>query len=188
MPTERKRETDRQWQIANRERRNAQQRARRAADRERRNALDRAYRAANREHVRAKAKERYWADPDRARASQRRGAATVRHGRGIDEWIAATLEAQDGRCYLCGDALVLEVAPRGKAKTHVDHDHRCCPRNKSCTFCRRGLSCGRCNVLIGIADDDPALLVKIAGNLARALGEVAARLESRPEQGLLAGL
>jgi Recombination endonuclease VII len=71
----------------------------------------------------------------------------------------ALWESQGGKCYLCGDDLV-----RGR-KTHIDHDHSCCPRNKSCALCRRGLSCDLCNWIIGYAGDDPGRLRMLADNL-----------------------
>lgn len=93
------------------------------------------------------------------------------------------LDAQGGRCYLCGDALTYDAAV-------IDHDHACCAdvtksgrkRTTSCARCRRGLACGRCNTLIGMAGDDPEKLRRIAGSLTRVIAEVHARLAAKPEQ------
>jgi hypothetical protein len=85
--------------------------------------------------------------------------------------------AQQGLCYLCGDPL-----PDGRARVAVDHDHRCCPRKKSCEYCRRGLACNRCNLLIGWAKDDPQLLRLIADNLEAANAAAAQRIASKPSQ------
>lgn len=37
---------------------------------------------------------------------------------------------------------------------HIDHDHRCCPDNKACSLCFRGLLCGKCNTGIGQFNED----------------------------------
>jgi hypothetical protein len=67
-------------------------------------------------------------------------------------------------------------------RTHLDHDHRCCPRGKSCQYCRRGLACPECNQLIGLAHDDPDRLRRIAANLEIALKDADARLALKPGQ------
>lgn len=95
----------------------------------------------------------------------------------------AMLDTQDGRCYLCGDSLTYD-------KAVIEHDHRCCPpvptrrgvRTGSCPYCRRGLACGRCNTLIGMAGDDPGRLRRIADALAAAQAAVDARLAAKPRQ------
>jgi hypothetical protein len=78
-----------------------------------------------------------------------------------DEVFAQFWNAQDGKCYLCGDPL-----DRNKFKgIHLDHDHSCCRLGRSCEKCRRGLACMSCNNLIGLAKDDPDRLRHIASNL-----------------------
>lgn len=77
---------------------------------------------------------------------------------------------QDGLCYLCERPLGPDLM------AVVEHDHRCCPPNKSCPTCRRGLACGPCNRIIGFAQDDPDLLERIAANLRPAVAAVTARL------------
>ena len=84
----------------------------------------------------------------------------------------ALWEAQADKCYLCGDELM-----RGVARAmHIDHDHTCCPLGKTCEKRRRGLACKDCNRLIGIAQDDPDRLERIAVNLRVAEAAVAERL------------
>lgn len=55
---------------------------------------------------------------------------------------------QKNKCAICGKDFTFE----NKSTTpHVDHDHR--------TGTVRGLLCGRCNVLLGFAEDDATLLI-----------------------------
>lgn len=161
----------RRYYAANAERIKAQRRARSAArsvdDRERDNARQRRYYAANRE------KFREYGRSYRAGGAEAAAQLRYRHGPDIAEAFAAMWSEQDGRCYLCGRPLVRD-------KTHIDHDHTCCPDRKSCAYCRRGLACGPCNSLIGYAGDDPALLRMIADNLERVIGPTRERIAAKP--------
>jgi ribosomal protein L35 len=105
-------------------------------------------------------------DADRSRRKLREA-----HGMTPDD-LAAMLDAQDGRCYLCGSEL---TAGHG---THIDHDHSCCPPKRSCALCRRGLACHGCNVALGLTGDDPARLRQMADALEVAQLAVRARLEA----------
>lgn len=60
---------------------------------------------------------------------------------------AGLLESQGG-CAVCGGD------NDGKALC-VDHDHACCPGDRSCGQCVRGLLCGACNRSLGLMSDDP---------------------------------
>lgn len=100
----------------------------------------------------------------------------INHGLRPEYW-AAMWEAQGGCCYLCGDEMTGRVV--------VDHDHGCCPDRNSCSFCRRGLACDSCNVLIGYALDDPDRLERIAANLRPVLAATRARIATKPLQGQL---
>lgn len=40
----------------------------------------------------------------------------------------------------------------------VDHDRSCCPQEKTCGRCLRGLLCDRCNRAVGMFRDSPAIL------------------------------
>jgi Recombination endonuclease VII len=59
------------------------------------------------------------------------------------------LEAQNGQCAnkKCGHRFV------DNDKICVDHDHSCCPANKCCIKCIRGLLCNRCNMVLGLTYD-----------------------------------
>lgn len=181
---------------------NARRRAEYALNRDKINAARRAMR--NSEKDSAEQRARYWRDPGKARAQRRAQYARnhgnelaarrvrhlqnreadnerrrtyrvlYRHGMRPEDW-AAMWQAQDGRCYLCGDDLA-------EGKTHVDHDHSHCPRNRSCGICRRGLTCNRCNQAVGLAGDDPDRMERMAENLRSAKREVATRMTECCEQ------
>lgn len=62
---------------------------------------------------------------------------------------AALLDAQEGGCAICGGK-----NESGRAMA-VDHDHACCPGNRACGRCVRGLLCSNCNMAIGLFKEDP---------------------------------
>lgn len=56
---------------------------------------------------------------------------------------------QKGKCF-CGS-----TNPGHKRRYFaVDHDHSCCPTEKSCGLCVRGLICHPCNIMLGVAEDN----------------------------------
>lgn len=64
----------------------------------------------------------------------------------------ALLISQNYACAICKQEC---KSNRGLA---VDHDHNCCPGNKSCGKCIRGLLCINCNRGLGMFQDDSSLL------------------------------
>ena len=46
----------------------------------------------------------------------------------------------------------------------IDHDHNCCPPTHSCGLCVRGLLCFRCNIVLGMLDENPKLLPEYLNN------------------------
>ena len=104
-----------------------------------------------------------------------------RHGPGHEAMWAKFWDEQQGLCYLCGDPLSTD----SYRDIHVDHDHTCCPKGRTCEYCRRGLACTRCNKLIGAAEDNPDLLRKIADNLEPVLLRVRARIAMKVQQDTL---
>lgn len=68
------------------------------------------------------------------------------------------LERQGGLCAGCG------TIPNGK-KLAVDHDRSCCPQNKSCGDCVRGLLCSNCNTALGLLKDDKEVMIRLIGYL-----------------------
>lgn len=63
----------------------------------------------------------------------------------------ALLLSQNGVCAIC----------QQECKTTkflaIDHDHKCCPGDKSCGKCIRGLLCANCNGAIGMFQEDIAI-------------------------------
>jgi len=74
-----------------------------------------------------------------------------RYGISRDRYLAL-FESQDGCCVVCG------VSPLAGKVLYVDHDHACCPGEKSCGRCVRGLICQACNSALGQARDDITIL------------------------------
>jgi len=79
----------------------------------------------------------------------------------IEKFEALLLE-QGFRCSGCGDPL-----PEEWSGINVDHDHNCCPGKKSCGKCIRGLLHNWCNVILGLAKDDPRRLRSLADYIER---------------------
>lgn len=73
----------------------------------------------------------------------------------------ALVLAAGGQCGICGGG------PDGSGHFHVDHDHKCCPGQRSCGKCVRGALCSRCNWLLGNAGDEIAVLEKAIEYLKR---------------------
>lgn len=81
-----------------------------------------------------------------------------RYGLTAGEYNARITE-QNGKCAGCG---LLQQAH----EWHVDHDHACCPGERTCGKCVRGLLCRDCNLALGFARDDIARLLGLADYLA----------------------
>jgi hypothetical protein len=81
-----------------------------------------------------------------------------KHGLTLEDYDRL-LAAQGGGCAICGST---ESGGRWGGRFHIDHDHRCCPGQKSCAKCRRALLCAACNVGLGSFGDDPDRLLAAA--------------------------
>jgi hypothetical protein len=71
----------------------------------------------------------------------------------------AMLSTQNGVCAICGQPETM--MRRGQVVAlSVDHDRTCCPTERSCGSCIRGLLCYSCNTGIARFNDNPAILQK----------------------------
>ncbi len=85
---------------------------------------------------------------DQRRLQSRRSKLWTTYQLTLDAY-AAMLEACGGKCELCRQP---ETRTHKSGQLHelsVDHDHRCCPGEKSCGACVRGLLCSGCNYALG---------------------------------------
>jgi hypothetical protein len=98
--------------------------------------------------------------------ARRRWLLKSKFGLTVERW-QDMFDQQGGRCYLCAD----ELDP---AHTHVDHSHACCPDDRSCGRCIRGLACRWCNQGVGQFRDDPERMRRAATALERANAMIAA--------------
>lgn len=76
-------------------------------------------------------------------------------------------------CEVCGVDIVTKVrnsAGKIQARLVVDHDHACCPGERSCGNCIRGLICFQCNAAAGMLQNDSSIARALAGYLERASG------------------
>jgi len=94
---------------------------------------------------------REWKDENRAHYSAVQQNANLKMKYGITvEDKQALYELQEGRCVVCG----IYADRDGTHGLHIDHDHK--------TGKVRGLLCGRCNRALGLLDDDPKRIIKLA--------------------------
>lgn len=100
-------------------------------------------------------KEVYAKDPERIKAKVR----AYRHSL-PDSWYVSTLASQNGVCAIC-------KLPQNKYC--LDHDHTCCPGDRSCGKCARGLVCQPCNKMLAFAKDNPTTLMQGAIYLERVI-------------------
>lgn len=56
------------------------------------------------------------------------------------------MAAQDNACAICRKPTTRVLS--------VDHDHACCPGERSCGECVRGLLCVMCNRMLTALEDD----------------------------------
>lgn len=105
--------------------------------------------AANREAINARGKE-LRKRPDIKRRDKNYDLKKL-YNITLDDWEHMWKE-QNGRCPI-GDHPFLSTKD-----AHVDHDHGCCPGNKSCGKCVRGLICNNHNNGLGRFHDDAKAL------------------------------
>lgn len=71
---------------------------------------------------------------------------------GITAAQKAAIAAEQGGCAVC------HRREPGRKGWVVDHDHSCCPGERSCPKCRRGILCQWCNAVLGYGHDSPEIL------------------------------
>jgi hypothetical protein len=135
------------------------------------NAARREYYQRNRARINERQRSYY------ARTRERRRERTKLSLLGLSPEVWAQMwDAQGGLCYLCGEDL------DNGGDIHLDHDHSCCPDRRACALCQRGLAHANCNVAVGMARDDPAVLRKMADALEAAQRRVNERRAAQGEQ------
>ena len=128
-------------------------------------ARGRAYYHKHKEEILATRRARVAADPSKRREydscyySKKIKPLLRRYKYGIEpEVFAARLAAQSGICVLCGTD-----KPGGKGDWVLDHSHEFSQRDPAG---HRGILCVRCNVMLGMARDNPATLRTAADYIA----------------------
>lgn len=95
-----------------------------------------------------------WREANRGSSVWRKYKLKYRFGMSLESYDSL-LKRQHGRCAACGRR------PLKGLFLVVDHDHRCCPGERSCGRCVRALIHSKCNVALGAADDDPKVLAAL---------------------------
>lgn len=183
--------TQRAYWERNREKILAQKRARYQETREQRAEYGRKRYAESRDEIRAqqqeyrqangaaiKRRQRSWYVANSKRVQERVRANGLKRWHGLDAAsFAEQWDAQHGKCYLCGRDLI----PK---KAAVDHWHGCSAHDPSvsCRYCQRGIACHACNMMIGMARDDPDLLRLVADNLEAANSYIQELQKQAPTQ------
>lgn len=90
-------------------------------------------------------KEYNHARKDRANILKRK----IRYGL-TEEDFTRKLEEQEHKCAICTKDISDEFI--------LDHNHRCCQGQKACENCVRGLLCRKCNMALGLFDDNPEIV------------------------------
>ena len=108
-------------------------------NRDRRREYDREYYQNNKDR-----KREYKREWDQNNTDRRRERHLLRKYGLTLEMYNELLAAQGGVCAYCGTS-----DPGGRGAFHVDHDHSCCPGEKTCGECINGLLCSTCNIGLG---------------------------------------
>lgn len=149
----------REWRKANPER--VKERARLSNAKPENKARRRAYQAkwAAQNRERLAEHSRNWYAQNRERAADTAMRRT--HNISLDDY-ARLLDSQGGCCAVCGSK-----EPGKGERFAIDHDHACCPGERSCGKCIRGLLCVHCNVGLGHFRDNGLVLLSAMLYLSR---------------------
>jgi hypothetical protein len=101
-----------------------------------------------------------WSDP-----SYGRSVAYRKYGGMSLEDFQSRLEQQSNACAICGTSFI-DLEPV------VDHDHACCPGEKTCGKCTRGVLCRACNNGLGFFKDNIQLLQSAISYLQRSNSKI----------------
>lgn len=89
-------------------------------------------------------------NPEMFKKRQRR-YLLASHGLTEDKYEKIMAKQQNG-CAICKEKFETQK------RTHIDHDHSCCPETYSCGDCIRGILCAGCNMMLGMARDNKKIL------------------------------
>jgi hypothetical protein len=79
-----------------------------------------------------------------------------RYGITVEQFLEMFAK-QGGKCLICTQSFEKLRSP------HIDHNHNCCSKQlRSCGKCVRGLLCRQCNILLGVAKENPEILAAAA--------------------------
>jgi Recombination endonuclease VII len=112
------------------------------------------------------AKQNKKANPEKWRARQFN--QDMRKMGKTPEWFNERFIAANECCEICKLPEV-EIHPKTKQiqRLAVDHDHSCCPGDRSCGKCVRGLLCAKCNQCLHQVDEVPHWLYYVSDYLTR---------------------
>lgn len=93
-----------------------------------------------------------WTNSKAGKKAIRNAQLKLNHKVTPELWSEMMLN-QKGLCKLCNTRFDLEHGWNGMYPV-VDHDHSCCPNEKSCGKCIRGLIHRKCNTALGMFNDN----------------------------------
>jgi hypothetical protein len=103
--------------------------------------------------------DRRYREKDKVKFAKLRRIYSLKSRYGITaNEFAVMWEAQRGRCPICGQPFRTEWPSRKYDSACIDHDHE--------TGIIRGLLCRRCNLAIGLCNDDPETLLAASAYVA----------------------
>lgn len=117
----------------------------------------------NREKVLTKTSEYYQKNKEKIRSRTQAYNIKAKYNITLEQF-ENILHKQNGKCTICRSILRIKGS-NGQDKFQIDHDHKCCPSSKTCGNCIRSILCSRCNLVIGLMEDNPEILQNAANYL-----------------------
>jgi hypothetical protein len=96
-------------------------------------------------------------DPDEHAAKRRASKYKSRFKLTIAE-VEAMFASVGERCESCGS----HRDDTFNGVLVLDHDHSCCPGERTCGKCIRGVMCTKCNIALGALGDNPVFAARLA--------------------------